>query len=98
MPDSRFYKRNGPFTLASLAEYGQCDIGRGDPTLILTDVAPLDRAESSHIALCRSGKYAEALATTKASACILPADGGKGPKTFSSFNCKISSPFLCTYC
>lgn len=74
MPDSRFYKRNGPFTLARLAEYGQCDIGRGDPSLILTDVAPLEKAESSHISLCRSGKYVTALEMTKASACILPAE------------------------
>lgn len=77
MADSRFYKRNGPFTLASLAEYGQCEIGRGDPELILTDVAPLDRAEFSHISLCRSGKYAKALETTKAFACILPAELAK---------------------
>lgn len=74
MADSRFYKRNGPFTLASLAEYGQCEIARGDPSLVLSDVASLEGAESSHVSLCRSGKYIEALKTTKASACILPAE------------------------
>jgi len=74
MADPRFFKRNGPFTLASLAEYGQCEIGRGDPALIITDVFSLEGAESSHISLCRSGKYGEALRATKASACILPAE------------------------
>jgi UDP-3-O-[3-hydroxymyristoyl] glucosamine N-acyltransferase len=72
MADTRFYKRNGPFTLSDLAKHGQCEIGRGDPALLIKDVAPLDRAEPSHITLCRSGKYAKALETTQASACILP--------------------------
>lgn len=81
MADSRFYKRKGPFTLADLAEYGQCDIGRGDPSLLLTDVAALENAEPSHITLCRSSNYRGSLSTytkalnnTAAAACILPAD------------------------
>jgi UDP-3-O-[3-hydroxymyristoyl] glucosamine N-acyltransferase len=74
MADPRFYKRKGPFTLSDLAKVGQCDIGRGDPALLITDLATLDGAESSHIALCRSGKYANALESTRASACILPAE------------------------
>lgn len=74
MADPRFYKRKGPFTLADLAKAGQCDIGRGDPSLLITDVGSLHSAEASHIALCRSRKYLEALESTKASACILPAD------------------------
>lgn len=72
MADTRFYKKNGPFTLSDLAEHGQCEIGRGDPKLFIKDVASLDRAESSHITLCRSAKYIQALENTKASACILP--------------------------
>ncbi|MBA3813876.1 MAG: UDP-3-O-(3-hydroxymyristoyl)glucosamine N-acyltransferase [Alphaproteobacteria bacterium] len=74
MADPRFYKKNGPFTLADLAKVGQCDIGRGDPALLMTDVASLNKAESSHIALCRSGKYVHALENSKASACILPVE------------------------
>jgi UDP-3-O-[3-hydroxymyristoyl] glucosamine N-acyltransferase len=74
MPDLRFYKRKGPFTLADLAKVGQCEIGRGDPALVITDVAPLNMAEPSYIALCRSRKYLEVLENTKASACILPAE------------------------
>lgn len=74
MADPRFYQNNGPFTLSRLAEYGQCEIGRGDPALLIQDVAPLDRAEPSHVALCRSAKYTNALETTAAAACILPAE------------------------
>jgi UDP-3-O-[3-hydroxymyristoyl] glucosamine N-acyltransferase len=72
MADSRFYKRNGPFTLSDLAKYGQCDVGHGDPELLITDVGSLEGAEASHIALCRSAKYRQALEHTHASACILP--------------------------
>jgi UDP-3-O-[3-hydroxymyristoyl] glucosamine N-acyltransferase len=74
MADSRFYKKKGPFTLGDLATYGQCDIGRGDPSLLLTDVATLENAGASHISLCRSSKYGNVLKTTEASACVLPTE------------------------
>lgn len=74
MADARFYKKNGPFTLSDLALNGQCEIGRGDPSLLITDVASLNGAESSHISLCRSAKFTEALEKTQASACIVPAE------------------------
>jgi UDP-3-O-[3-hydroxymyristoyl] glucosamine N-acyltransferase len=72
MADPRFHKNNGPFTLGELAQQGQCEVGRGDPQLVLTDIAPLDLADSSHLALCRSAKYIPALEKTRASACVLP--------------------------
>lgn len=72
MADPRFYKKNGPFTLSTLAAYGQCDIRQGDPALLISDIAPLEEAETSHIALCRSAKYTKELEKTNASACILP--------------------------
>lgn len=74
MADPRFYRKKGPFTLADLAKYGHCEIGRGDPALLIQDVAPLEGAEPSHVTLCRTGKYIEALENTKASACILSAE------------------------
>ncbi len=74
MTDPRFYKKHGPFTLAELAAHGQCEVGRGDPALLLEDVAPLDKAALHCVSLFNNAKYAEALGTTKASACILNAD------------------------
>jgi UDP-3-O-[3-hydroxymyristoyl] glucosamine N-acyltransferase len=71
MTDPRFYKNKGPFTLAELAGYGQCEIERGDPSLLIKDVAPLDGAETACIGYFNNPKYAETLTTTKASACIL---------------------------
>ncbi len=74
MADPRFHKKKGPFTLAQLAEYGQCDLGRGDPSLLIDDVAPLDGAAERCISLFNNTKYLDALETTQASACILSAD------------------------
>lgn len=74
MADSRFYKRKGPFTLADLATYGQCEVGQGDPSLRIEDVAPLDTAELSCISLFHNAKYEEILTNTKASACILSSE------------------------
>lgn len=74
MADPRFYKKKGSFTLAALAEIGQCTIERGDPSLVIEDVAALDRATSTSISLLHNQKYKEALQQTKAAACILAAD------------------------
>lgn len=74
MADSRFYKKKGPFTLAELAAYGQCEVGRGNPNLLIEDVSPLHEAEPSSIAVFYKAKYAETLENTKAAACILSAE------------------------
>lgn len=71
MADPRFYKKSGPFTLAELAKYGECEVGRGDPALLIKDVAPLELAEPSDLSLFNNAKYLKALTVTKASACIL---------------------------
>ncbi|OJW53452.1 MAG: UDP-3-O-(3-hydroxymyristoyl)glucosamine N-acyltransferase [Alphaproteobacteria bacterium 41-28] len=73
MTDIRFYKKKGPFTLAELAAFGQCEVGRGDPTLLITDVAPLDGAETFCISHFSNAKYVDTLIHTKASACVLGA-------------------------
>ena len=74
MADPRFYKKKGPFTLEALTEIGQCTIGRGDPSLVIEDVAPLDGATATCISLLHNLKYKEALQQTKAGVCILTAD------------------------
>lgn len=71
MTDSRFYQKKGPFTLSELAKFGQCNIKRGEPSLFIEDVAPLDEAGPSCIGVFHNAKYIEALGNTKASACIL---------------------------
>lgn len=74
MADPRFYQKQGPFTLKALAEIGQCTVGRGDSSLLIEDVAPLDGAAPACISLLHNLKYAETLQHTEASACILTAE------------------------
>ncbi len=74
MTDPRFYKKEGPFSLEKLAEIGQCEVVQGNPQLSITDVAPLDMAEATTIGVFHNFKYAQVLATTKASAIILTQD------------------------
>jgi UDP-3-O-[3-hydroxymyristoyl] glucosamine N-acyltransferase len=74
MTDPRFFKNKGPFTLGELAVLGQCEIGRGDPSLVLEDVAPLDKAEPGCISPFLKTKYLDTLVNTKASACILTSE------------------------
>src|SRR3989338_5774314 len=71
MADPRFYRNKGPCTLQELAVIGQCEIRRGDQTLSLHDVAPLDEADSTCIGVLHNTKYHALLESTKASACIL---------------------------
>lgn len=71
MADPRFYKNKGPFTLAELAAYGECEVKRGDPSLLIHDVAPLNEADSSCVSVFHNAKYSEMLFETKAVACIL---------------------------
>lgn len=74
MADSRFYKKKGPFTLAELAAFGKCEVGRGNPSLKIYDVGPLNEVDSTCIGVFHNTKYHEMLRDTKAAACILAED------------------------
>ncbi|MEB3702226.1 UDP-3-O-(3-hydroxymyristoyl)glucosamine N-acyltransferase [Candidatus Bealeia paramacronuclearis] len=71
MADSKFFSNKGPFTLEDLARIGECEIHRGDVTLSITDVAPMDAASSGTISVLNNPKYVSVLKTTNASACIV---------------------------
>jgi UDP-3-O-[3-hydroxymyristoyl] glucosamine N-acyltransferase len=71
MADPRFFKKKGPFTLQQLAEIGQCEIRRGDPALLIHEVANLNEADETCIGVLYKTKYHTLLEKTKASACIL---------------------------
>jgi UDP-3-O-[3-hydroxymyristoyl] glucosamine N-acyltransferase len=75
MADPRFFDLAGPFTAAELAaRLGVAVAGADDPDRVLTDVAPLDTAESSHVAFLDNPKYRDALRTTRAGAAIVAPD------------------------
>lgn len=72
MPDNKFYTRKGPFTLEHLAQIGGASIGENsDAAYKLDDVAPLDKAERSHLTFLDNPRYKDAARTTKAGACIV---------------------------
>ncbi len=72
MADPRFFTREGPFTLAALAELSQATLApNADCNQSITDLAPLDRAQVSDISFLDNKKYIGALEQCSAGACIL---------------------------
>ncbi len=72
MTDLKFFQRQGPITLARLAEIAGGTLTATDrPDLEITDVAALDMAGPDDISFLDNRKYADQLAETQAGACIL---------------------------
>jgi UDP-3-O-[3-hydroxymyristoyl] glucosamine N-acyltransferase len=72
MADPRFFERAGPFTLGEVAE--RCGARLADPAKAaqtVDDVATLDQAGPGQLSFLDNPKYKDALAQTKAGACIL---------------------------
>lgn len=75
MTDSRFYRREGPFTLAHLAALGGGELA--DPATAdrtITDVAPLYRAGAEDISFLDNRKYVQAFEASGAGACVVHPD------------------------
>lgn len=72
MVDARFFSNHGPFPLHQLAEIASARLhNTKDSEKKIADVAPLDRAESSHLSFFDNAKYLEQFTTTNAGACII---------------------------
>ena len=72
MADRRFFTLAGSFPLGQLAEMTGSALS--DPSragLVITDVAPLDTAEKTHLSFFDNKKYADAFRETKAGACFV---------------------------
>jgi UDP-3-O-[3-hydroxymyristoyl] glucosamine N-acyltransferase len=84
-----FYERAGPFALDEVARACQCQVGldgesgtagRHDRALVISDVLPLDLAQSGHVAFLDNRKYLAKLSQTQASACFIAPDlAGRAP-------------------
>lgn len=75
MADTRFFKRRPPKNLKELAALSGADLAEGaNPSLVITDVAPLDMAADGHMTFFDNVKYRPQLQLTKAAACILSPD------------------------
>ncbi|MBT5109552.1 MAG: UDP-3-O-(3-hydroxymyristoyl)glucosamine N-acyltransferase [Rhodospirillaceae bacterium] len=74
MPDTRFFKRAGPFSLGQLADLSGAVLSeQSDPSVEIQDVSPLASAKSGDICFLDNKKYAPQLQSCKGSACILEA-------------------------
>jgi UDP-3-O-[3-hydroxymyristoyl] glucosamine N-acyltransferase len=74
MPDPRFFHDRGPVSLADLV--GLTDATLSDPTaakVVVTGIAPLNRADAGVASFFFDARYAEDLACSKAGACFVPA-------------------------
>ncbi len=72
MVDTSFFNCAGPFTVKKLAEIGHCKLSDGSKSdLLINSVAPIDIAKEGEITFLSNPKYAEMLANSKASACII---------------------------
>ncbi len=72
MADSRFFTRQGPFSLGFLADMVDGHIiGKGDRDTEIVDCGPLGVAKAGFITFADSKKYVPALAKCPARACIL---------------------------
>src|SRR4028119_1667709 len=61
-------------SLADVAAMAEADLPVGaDPTAVVSGAAPLEDAGPEDVAYVESGKYAEALAHTRAGVCLVPA-------------------------
>lgn len=81
MADQRFFHLAGPFTLGQLAEICGAELSdAAQAAVVMTDVAPLDRADAQQISFLDNRKYADAFAITAAGAVIVhPGLAERGP-------------------
>ena len=85
MADERFYQNTGPYTIQDLAALCGATLGENvDPNQVITDVAPLHKANAGHISCLHNPKYIDSFKQTKASACLVSPEFEKyAPKGLS---------------
>lgn len=72
MADPRFFLRQGPFTVGELARLSGAEIGTGaDEGRRVCDIGALDSAGPDDVSFLDNPKYAEALAASRAGACVV---------------------------
>lgn len=74
MADPRFFASHGPFTITEIMEWTGCELAISvpeGPQRSITDVSPLDRAESDHISFFDNAKYLEQFRISQAGACFV---------------------------
>lgn len=78
MADERFYQKSGPHTIQDLAVFCRITLDpHVDAHQVITDVAPLHKADSGHISCLHNPKYIEKFKETKATACFVSPEYAK---------------------
>jgi UDP-3-O-[3-hydroxymyristoyl] glucosamine N-acyltransferase len=73
MAKRRFFDRPSGLTVAEIVSLTGAESGDGARlSHLITDVAPIDLAGAADLTFIESNKYADALATTHAGACLMP--------------------------
>lgn len=81
MADLRFFRKEPSFTLAELAKLTGANLSEtADPAMRITDVAPLDAADSHKVSFLDNPKYVDAFSRSQAGACFVATKhAGKAP-------------------
>ena len=67
-----FFEKSGPFPLSEIASLCEAEVGNGaDPSVMISDVRPLDVAGGGDISFLDNKKYLEQLDSTSAAACFV---------------------------
>ncbi|MFN7710722.1 MAG: UDP-3-O-(3-hydroxymyristoyl)glucosamine N-acyltransferase [Holosporales bacterium] len=79
MIDSRFFNRQGPFSLSQLAEVGSCELilplpAGLTPDSLIHDIGTLADATSGQVAVLHNSKYKPQFLGTKATLCVVSRD------------------------
>jgi UDP-3-O-[3-hydroxymyristoyl] glucosamine N-acyltransferase len=75
MADPRFFRLEGPFSVAEIAARADAEIAGGvDGKRLIADVAPLATAGPDHLSFLDNAKYVPALAATRAGAAFVHPD------------------------
>ena len=73
MPDKRFFRKSGTYSVTELAERVGGDLRNcSDPDMTIKDVASIDDATETDICFVENRRYVEALASSSAGVCVLP--------------------------
>ena len=71
MPDSRFFKRTGPFRVREIATWTDgVAVGDGDLDVIISDLADLREATSADLCYLAGAGYSAAAADSQCGACL----------------------------
>lgn len=92
--DPRFFRGKGPFALGAVAEAAGAALPpEADPARPIRRPAPLDAAGPDAVSFLENSRYAEALASSRAGACLLrQADAAKAPPGMAALVC--AQPYL----